>query len=271
MKERILTVNGVAISFVDTQPDQTKVEQSNTPLVLIHGMACSNEVWTNQIEYFRHKRRVIAFDLRGHGKSSPPVSNDFSPVAYANDIVAALTTLEIDKVILVGHSYGSLVTIAATANFSYFIQKLILVDPSIDNTQMPEEEFKALIEPMQKALAGEEYRPVLQKSFSQSLTGAKPQTLEYINAQLESASKNQLLGTSKELFTFPAAVNLKEIIQKHQIPVSFIIAASNNHPYSLSNLVDQLPVETIPDTSHWLMLDKPELFNTLLEKVINEK
>src|SRR5215210_4708463 len=45
------------------------------PIVLIHAWMCSLELWHKQIEALHEGARLIAFDLRGHGRSGPPPSD----------------------------------------------------------------------------------------------------------------------------------------------------------------------------------------------------
>ena len=40
------------------------------PLLFVHGLGCDHTDFARQIEYFRHRHRVVAVDLRGHGRLS---------------------------------------------------------------------------------------------------------------------------------------------------------------------------------------------------------
>ena len=44
----------------------------------------------------------------------------------------------------------------------------------------------------------------------------------------------------------------------------------NSLPYSLHNLVSGLPVRLMTGTGHWLMMDRPEVFNALLDEFLAE-
>jgi len=44
-----------------------------------------------------------------------------------------------------------------------------------------------------------------------------------------------------------------------------VISAMNTLPYSLHRLVPDLPVELMRGTGHWLMMDRPEVFNHILD------
>nr|WP_277878439.1 alpha/beta fold hydrolase [Coleofasciculus sp. FACHB-SPT36] len=78
-------------------------------------MACSADLWDEQLAYAARTRRAIAIDLRGHGASSPPEDDDYSPASCAADLLAVLEALGLEHIALVGHSFGACVALAAAA------------------------------------------------------------------------------------------------------------------------------------------------------------
>ncbi|MGE0666011.1 MAG: alpha/beta fold hydrolase [Sphingomonadales bacterium] len=82
-------------------------------IVLIHGFLQNSLSWQRQFadETLRASFRLIAFDLRGHGRSGKPET----PEAYldsgrwADDVAAVLDELGVDKAVLAGWSYGGYV------------------------------------------------------------------------------------------------------------------------------------------------------------------
>jgi pimeloyl-ACP methyl ester carboxylesterase len=87
------------------------------PLVLVHAWMCSLELWHHQIEALAPEARVIALDLRGHGRSGLAPSGDYSIEAFADDLQAVFdaTLAEDERAVLAGHSMGAM-TIAAWAH-----------------------------------------------------------------------------------------------------------------------------------------------------------
>jgi pimeloyl-ACP methyl ester carboxylesterase len=79
------------------------------PVVLLHGWAQSARAWQHQLTGDLTRRfRLIAADLRGHGRSDAPTAGYDSTAAWAAD-VRALLTLAGRPAVLVGWSYGGLV------------------------------------------------------------------------------------------------------------------------------------------------------------------
>ncbi|WP_413559229.1 alpha/beta fold hydrolase [Bdellovibrio sp. HCB209] len=77
------------------------------PLVLIYGIACPINHWHYQIEYFSRNYQVIAFDLRGHHKSTPIADmSQLTLEAVCKDILEMLNHLNIKSAHFAGHSFG---------------------------------------------------------------------------------------------------------------------------------------------------------------------
>ncbi len=78
-------------------------------IVLIHGRMMALRLWTHQIRHLAEDFRVITYDLRGHGRSEPARSGDYSFAAWGDDLEAVLATCVEDgaRVTVAGHSLGA--------------------------------------------------------------------------------------------------------------------------------------------------------------------
>jgi len=77
------------------------------PVVLIHGYPLSGRAWDKQVPVLLEAgHRVITYDRRGFGSSSKP-STGYDYDTFAADLNALLTTLDLQKVDLVGFSMGT--------------------------------------------------------------------------------------------------------------------------------------------------------------------
>lgn len=83
-------------------------------VVLVHGWTCTLETWTHQIQALDGDLRLVAFDLRGHGRSGRPRGGDWSIEALAGDLEAVLRACvpEGEQAVVVGHSLGAMTTVA---------------------------------------------------------------------------------------------------------------------------------------------------------------
>ncbi len=80
------------------------------PLLFIPGLGGLASAWDYQIAHFRKRHRCISFDHRGTGASDKPHGADsYSTRRIAEDVVALLDKLGLDKVTAVGTSTGGCV------------------------------------------------------------------------------------------------------------------------------------------------------------------
>lgn len=78
------------------------------PLVLVHGVTLTSEVWAPQFNGLTDHFRVIAIDVRGHGRSVAG-SEGYGRDQAAQDLVTLLTELDLHNAVVVGHSMGGMI------------------------------------------------------------------------------------------------------------------------------------------------------------------
>lgn len=74
-------------------------------LILSNSLGTTLEMWDPQVEAFSKQHRLIRYDTRGHG-GSPVTSGPYSFDALAQDVLAVLDALSIDKAAFCGISMG---------------------------------------------------------------------------------------------------------------------------------------------------------------------
>ncbi len=90
----------------------TAGDKSKPPILLVHGIGQSYVSWENQLRApLTDEFYVVAFDLRGHGNSGKPWGKaDYTDYRnYAGDVQAVIKATGIDRPVLVGWSYGTLI------------------------------------------------------------------------------------------------------------------------------------------------------------------
>jgi pimeloyl-ACP methyl ester carboxylesterase len=113
-----LTIHGHKRAFVKV---------GNGPvLLMLHGLGCDHTTWDPVIDILARRYTVIAPDLLGHGRSDKPRA-DYSVGGYANGMRDLLTSLGIDRVTVVGHSFGGGVAMQFAYQFPERTERLVLV------------------------------------------------------------------------------------------------------------------------------------------------
>jgi pimeloyl-ACP methyl ester carboxylesterase len=107
---------------------QQKGPVGGVPVVLIHGTGAWSELWRPVIDHLAAGGfRVIALDMPPFGFSDRPHPADYSRAAQAERIVGALNGLNIDRAVLVGHSFGAGPTVEAVLRHPSRVRGLVLV------------------------------------------------------------------------------------------------------------------------------------------------
>jgi non-heme chloroperoxidase len=103
-EERFLTMTDGACLRVLARGDGPAV-------VLVHGITLAADVWANQLRDLGDAGyRVVAPDLRGHGRSGVGAGG-LSLDRFADDLDELLRQLDLDRVVLVGHSMGGMLAL----------------------------------------------------------------------------------------------------------------------------------------------------------------
>jgi pimeloyl-ACP methyl ester carboxylesterase len=99
------------------------------PLVLVHGLADDHRAWRRTLPWLALERRVIAYDLRGHGQTSLGDA-DGSLRQLGADLVALLDALELERADLCGFSLGGTIVMRAAIDRPDRVRRLLPVATS---------------------------------------------------------------------------------------------------------------------------------------------
>ncbi|WP_433431010.1 alpha/beta fold hydrolase [Nonomuraea sp. CA-141351] len=113
-------VNGIKLVY------REEGDPASPPLLLIHGRTANHNDWNGITQHFAARYRVLALDLRGHGASDYPGS--YAVTEMAEDVVALLDHLGIERATLIGHSLGGVVAYQVAMNHPERVERLVLED-----------------------------------------------------------------------------------------------------------------------------------------------
>lgn len=109
----------------------TEVGAGNN-LMLLHGATCDSHDWSWQLPVLESKYRVVAVDLRGHGRSEVMASGAYTPADYVADIESLISTrYPGQKFILMGHSMGAQIAARLAAQRPDLVSAVVSVDGSL--------------------------------------------------------------------------------------------------------------------------------------------
>ena len=105
-------------------------------LVLLHGFANSLQTWRDFAPAAAERFHVIALDMPGYGLSDKPVEFDYGNPAQGQFVADFIAHLELDDVVIGGHSLGGSVAVH-TALVSHRVVGMLLFNPGILSTGVP--------------------------------------------------------------------------------------------------------------------------------------
>jgi lipase len=100
------------------------------PLVCLHGVSAHGRRFRKLAEERLGGRfRVLAADLRGHGRSGwdPP----WDIVAHVGDVLETVAAAGIDRAAWIGHSFGGRLVLELAARRPQLVERAVLLDPAI--------------------------------------------------------------------------------------------------------------------------------------------
>ena len=139
--------------------------QSGPPVLLVHGWCCDHTYLSAQFEHFaRSGHRVVAVDLRGHGRSDKPRQN-YTMQVFADDLAWICEEVGLEKPVVIGHSMGGIVAFDLAARYPEMPSAVVMLDATV---VLPSA-ARAAIPGFLEELRGPDYRESLRRYAASAL------------------------------------------------------------------------------------------------------
>ena len=259
-----LIANGLEIHYVDWGNAQA------TPMVLIHGLR-GYAYWFDEFaQAAKQSFRVLAYDQRGRGGSEWANDGNYTREAYLADLAAFVDALDLEQMILVGHSMGALNAIHYAARHPERVLALVDVDigPEIDPAGMARirQELRETPERFaswaQAAAFLEERHPsaTAENSETRRRWMFKEAPEGHIDWRLDPAIFDPNLRHDPPQATWSALTDIRCPTLLVRGGVSDVFSVANCEEM-VARMPDSRWVE-IPDAGHMVIEDNPEAFNS---------
>ncbi|UCF04072.1 MAG: alpha/beta hydrolase [bacterium] len=255
------TKRGEAVSS-DGVAIQYEVSGKGEPvLVFVHGWCCDRGYWRYQLSRFARDHKVVALDLAGHGGSGAN-RTDWTVESFGGDVAAVVELLDLEKVILIGHSMGGQVNLEAARRLPGRIIGLVGVDTYQDfEAEFPRERRDQFIESFKVDFVRRTENFVRGMFVPRSDSAL----VEWVVRDMASAPPDVGIGAMAEFLAYRSIGTLAELnlpircINSDKYPVN--VEAGRRHALSFE-------VTLMHGLGHFVMLEDPERFNALLTGVI---
>jgi len=227
-----------------------------TPVLFVHSFAGDLTHWSAQLEHLRSRRRAIAFDLSGHGKS-PGAIGRYSIQELSKDVADVADAQALEEFVLVGHSAGALIASEYVAVHPRRVKALGLVDAPPAPGAVPADQ----VQQIKQALARDPFGTVQQFWEQGAFEDSRPEVRDKLLAGLRGLARNTVVELTESSLDYDATVPLRSF----RGPRFAIHTPLNDAPLSLHNAVPGIQHTAIKGTGHWIHLDKPTEFNQVLD------
>lgn len=237
-----------------------------TPLVFVHGWACDQTYWADQVTALKSEFTVVTIDLAGHGLSGS-AREDWSIVSFANDVVAVLDALNLRQVVLIGHSLGGPVVLETAVTDPQRVAAVIGADTfhdffaNGDYEPVLEEmrnDFMAASEPFIRSMFVETSSPALVERILEDMLSQDPATGIAALEALQAWGPVRMERALSQVEVPLGAIQTTEFRAASSLVEASLGAASSTRIIELEGV------------GHFLMSEDPARFNAALKSLVAE-
>ena len=228
------------------------------PVLFVHGNTGNLTQWRAQLDHVRQSRRAVAFDLRGMGMSEPAKDGDYSVKAMVDDIEGVTDALHLRRFVIVGHSYGGSLVAAYAARHPERVAGVVFAD-SAGNVKIDPAQAKAFLDKIRTnkdPVVAQWFAPILKLSPA----AVKTAVLESVH----NTPGDVIAGALSGLLD----IDMTALLAAYHGPRLAIAASEIENAASLHVQFPDIPARKMSGTGHWLMMDKPDEFNALLDEFL---
>jgi sigma-B regulation protein RsbQ len=250
---RVSSVDGVSIHYV--------AEGNGPAVVLAHCLDCNLHYWDIVAADLARDHRVVRLDLAGAGGSGAN-RKTWSIESFAGDIRAVVNAAGVDRFTLVGHSMSGTVALETARQLGDRVIGVVPIDSVLDiDAHMPAE-LRAKVLAELRA----DYRGFIEKQLPTLLpTNPDPKVVARVRGDALAGDPARSAAILESLFTY------REDLTMDHLAMPIVAIDSDRRPLALDHNrahAPQFDARVLKDTSHWLMLDKPTEFASMLRDVI---
>jgi 3-oxoadipate enol-lactonase len=253
-----IDLDGITLHYTD--------EGAGEPVVLIHGFPLSSELWTPQRAALADRYRVIALDLRGHGRSDLPDEN-ITIGHYADDVVALMDALGIGQATVAGLSMGGYTTMAILRRHPDRVRAVMLLATKAPGDTEPGKQGRdEMIRLAREEGATAVAEKMLPKMLTERTRGEAPELTGFVRSMMAGTPVEGIVAALHALRERPDST---PTLQQTRLPALILVGDKDEltppaDAEAMHRALSGSRLEVIPDAAHLLNLEQPEQVNRLL-------
>ncbi|SMD45181.1 Pimeloyl-ACP methyl ester carboxylesterase [Aquiflexum balticum DSM 16537] len=281
---------GMLLAFLKTinasaepQLITTQIIGKGQPIILVHGMSCSSDVWDELVERYQGKYELHLVTIKGFGNKEM-ADVDFYLKQVKDELIAYTQEKKLKNPIIIGHSMGGFLGLWAAAEEPEVFEKVISVDgvPYFPVLQMPgitPETAKPMVESMKNAMVNMDEASALanQKMIVSSMIATEEKRAKVIEMGMNSNSAvvGQAYG---EMYT----TDIRPLMSNIKVPVLVFgsWAAYQNFGATKESVtlgyqnqlkeIKEVKLLVAEKAFHFVFYDEADWFYSEMEKFLND-
>jgi pimeloyl-ACP methyl ester carboxylesterase len=274
-----IDTNGIKLHYV--------TQGEGALMFMLHGFPEFWYSWRHQIPEFAKDYKVVAVDLRGYNDSDKPQAQSAYVMSeFVEDVKGVIAGLGYESCILVGHDWGGAIAWSFAYAYPELVSRLIVMNlphPAkfAAGLRTPQQMLKSwyiaffqipflpefLIQLNDYRLIGEAFRGMAidQSAFTDA------DIEQYKNAF---AKRGALTGAINYYRNLPTYLSQKKVWGILKIPTLMIWgeedrALGKELTYGTEEYVQELRIRYIPNCSHWVQQEQPQLVNQMMREFLD--
>jgi len=238
---------------------------SGPTLAMFHSLGTNSTLWADQMAAWRDRFTCIAFDARGHGRSSN--NGGVSMQAVAEDAHAALAELGLLPAHIIGISMGGL----QCARFHALAPESMLSIVYADSFSYLGEAGTARVGMLEETLAGKSMADYAADYTADTLRSATPaECHQALTDAIAGMTADSYMQTARSVFT----EDVREQLAAIDCPMHIVVGEHDQRTplaasESVKALVPAAGLDVIPDAAHLSNIDNPAGFAAAVEPFLD--
>jgi 3-oxoadipate enol-lactonase len=231
-------------------------------VVLSNSLGTTLEMWEPQAGALVRERRLLRYDLRGHGRSPVP-ETPYSIADLGTDLIGLLDRNGIERASLCGVSLGGMVSMWVAAHAPERVDRLVLCSTSA--IMGPPESWTERAALVRREGVGAVADSVVARWFTPAFAAAEPDVVAAIRAQLAASPPEGYAGCCEAI---------REMDQRPDLPAitapTLVIAAEADpstplsHARTIAGLIPGARLEVLDRGAHLVNVEAPDLVTPLI-------
>ncbi len=231
---------------------------NNSTILMVHGAACTHEVWLNQYNYLKKSHRVILIDLPGHNSSE---GDGFDSIdKYVEAIHLKVKEINLTEFVLCGHSMGGAITQSFVLKYPEMLKGIILTSTGA-RLRVTHQVFEAI---------KSDFNAFIEMSIAFSIAD---EAGDEVRMRFREIIKKCRPEVAMNDFRACDNFDVMEKIKNIKLPV-LIICGENDlltpvkySKYLKENIPDS-QLEILKSTGHMVMLERPDDVSVLINNFL---